>query len=336
MSVVERDAAFRQQDEEITKLRESLKHVVGAGKKFNAEAGKNGKGMITVLESLERVVVCDRKYHADSVFVEALAKFIQVEKAISDNTAKYHQEINDTLLQHVNIFIEEDIQHEFKNLKSKYDKARREYDSACAKVTNLRAKKNLDIVKLYNAEKEVVKAKAKYISALEAAVERAEDIELKKQTDLVEWVMTCAEAAKGSYGECFAMLNYIVNYLQELNHWCQEWREAFEENTAIRNKEQHSKIVEEENCAHYPLIELIKNQDLVAVMKQVSGEEGVPMPAIDINLSAHWYAVHTFLRSNYDRVSQALLLQNRRQLLIELSSALGLLEKAREVIDMSA
>lgn len=57
--------------------------------------------------------------------------------------------MNDNLMNQMNSFVEEDIQHELKNLKAKYEKARRDYDSACSKVTNLRSKKNLDILKLY-------------------------------------------------------------------------------------------------------------------------------------------------------------------------------------------
>ncbi len=61
-----------------------------------------------------------------------------------------HQVPSDQLIARILEFVDKDISTELKNTKSKYEKARRDYDGAVDKVTTLRGKSKLDIIKLYN------------------------------------------------------------------------------------------------------------------------------------------------------------------------------------------
>jgi hypothetical protein len=330
---VDADADYMAADERVQQLKNMLKKLSNALKKYNTEGLKHGKTLTSFAENLEKMSFTERRSNVDSVYAEALSKFAQLEREVSAKHCHFHQQATETFLTQIHEFMEKDITQELKALRGKYEKARKDYDSAVGKVTALRQKAKPDIIKLFNAEKELKRLKKIYEDSLEEALLKIDEIELKKQCNFLEWLITLFQCQRDVFGEDYAMLVHIDNYLKELLTWSAEWRQIFLENTRKRASEQAQLIQEEKENMCMPLLQLTSNTTLTRIMQDVARQEGQSMPALD-TVSKHNYAqLHSFLRTYYDPISQALLLSGHQDLLKELTSALAILEKGRKSID---
>eukprot|EP01087_Luapelamoeba_hula_P005787 TRINITY_DN1583_c0_g1_i1.p1 TRINITY_DN1583_c0_g1~~TRINITY_DN1583_c0_g1_i1.p1 ORF type:complete len:591 (-),score=152.86 TRINITY_DN1583_c0_g1_i1:86-1825(-) len=328
------DMLFKEREDNVLLLKDALRRITLALKRYNAQALRSSKAMGAMAEAMDRVHDSIHNYHSDSVLAEAVGKFASIERELAEASARHHTGANEDLLVNITSFIEEDISHDLKNVKAKYEKARREYDSACSKLAAARNKARPDIFKLVTAEREVIKMKARYEEALGEALYEIDDIELKKETELMDWLVVHYTQAMSTYGDGFRMLVNIESYLEDLAVWCKEWRTLFAENSAARRDEQARRIQEEESSFHKPFVEALQTHVAVQqLILEIAAEEGTTLPSAITE--ANWPQFYTFIRTFFDPVSQRLLSSNHKVALVELTSALALLDKAKEPVELS-
>jgi len=327
---VDEDSEVQVRSDQVKAFKANLRKLVTLLRRLNADGQRYGKSSDAFASNgLDKLQLAEKMINNESVYAQALAQFAQVQRSFT--FPEFHQAPSGRLIASINDFVDRDICTELKNLRNKYKRARQDYDSAVGKVTALRTKAKLDIIKLFNAEKELKRRKKTYEDSLEEVKNKLDEIELKKSCDLVEWLILWFQEERDLYGEAYSAMQTLENYLVELSTWSKEMRAYFEESVQLRNEEQAALIQQEKSAVYNPLHKLFDDPGVVAIIQQVMKQESknISLPSAS---GANLVLMHGFIRDSYDTICQELLLAGYREQMRALASAMGLLEKAQEEI----
>lgn len=330
------DTDVKNRDDQVRQLKSHLKKLAAAVRRLNTDALRYVKANNAFAQdAMDKLQIAEKRSNPDSVYAEALTKFAEAERNVAANVTQFHQVPSDQLIARILEFVEKDISTELKNTKSKYEKARRDYDGAVDKVTTLRGKSKPDVIKLYNAERDLKRLKKAYEDALEEVHIKLEDIELKKSCSLIEWLILYLQQERDMYGESFVIVQHLEGYLDELTTWAVEMKSFFHDAVQKRSEEEAAALQVERDAIYDPLIQLVdSNPGVVAILQRIISSESknVTVPSKgDTKGVANFQA---FIKDNYNDICLELIAAGYREQMKELASAMGFLEKAREDIEL--
>ncbi|KAL6042598.1 CCHC-type zinc finger, nucleic acid binding protein a isoform X1 [Balamuthia mandrillaris] len=326
----DRDTQFLQREEKIQMMKARLKKVTTACEKYNREGLKVAKEMQALGQQLEKMSSSESKRDCESVYAQALLQFGPSIKEASSAQTKLHDTTPELFITPILRLIEKDINTELKAVESKYKKARNNYDTQVSKVAALRAKAKIDVVRLYEAEKELKKAKLAYEEAIEEAFYKLEDLELSKNSDVLEWFIALLQAEKERYGQDYALFHHIENYMRDIHQWCVDSGKHFHSSVEQRNIKQRQELEEIQAGIPLNLIQTIRSSGvLISCVLLVAGREEVSLPPLDTLSEESLPRIYSFVKTNYDAISKELLQRNEKTILNSLASALGMMEKGR-------
>jgi len=329
---LDEDTTAKTRLDQVQVLKTSLKKLSTLMHRLNSEAQRYGKSNHAFVEGMEKLQLAEKRSRTDSVYVEALSRIADAEREVTTLITQFHQVPSDQIIARVIEFIQKDIAMELKVVRTKYEKARRDYDGAVDKVTALRSKTKVDPIKLYNAERELKKHKRLYEDSLGEMSSKLDDIDLKKSCNFLEWLISFLQQERDVYGECFAVVQHLEGYLDELTTWTNDMALYFRECCDKRAEEQGAMFQEERDSIYDPLLQLLSSHPGVGgIIQRIIAREGrgiaVPDGSSDRVGAAN---LHPFIREFYDSICQELLLAGYRDQARELASAMGLLEKAKD------
>jgi hypothetical protein len=289
----------------------------------------------------------EKSASAESGFLMAMGKFAEVSKSIVDVKREFINEATQKFLQPLTAFIKVDLAAR-KDFKKRYKKAVEEYNQILAKIESLQSHKKLDIVKLYNAEKERVKLKKNLDEATEALQTYCDDIQDRLGFDFLEWMVALLRAQKTMFGFVFGELQEIKEYLDELHAWCKEEAFIFAEQKKEREQVQ-TQTLEAEHLEHVKQFLKLMDADVLEAVRTVATQkgvvvlpslaalythyhvspvpEGLPAPTPSTTPDSDLQNVREFFKANFNAIGITLLAKNKRDHLIELGDALCQLEK---------
>ncbi|ELR24598.1 uncharacterized protein ACA1_171820 [Acanthamoeba castellanii str. Neff] len=355
------DTDVKNRDDQVRQLKSHLKKLAAAVRRLNTDALRYVKANNAFAQdAMDKLQIAEKRSNPDSVYAEALTKFAEAERNVAANVTQFHQVPSDQLIARILEFVEKDISTELKNTKSKYEKARRDYDGAVDKVTTLRGKSKPDVIKLYNAERDLKRLKKAYEDALEEVHIKLEDIELKKSCSLIEWLILYLQQERDMYGESFVIVQHLEGYLKRSEEEVR-YSIAVQDTTQLRGgayihanthfafDEQAAALQVERDAIYDPLIQRRKtnramgllvrqlvdsNPGVVAILQRIISSESknVTVPSKgDTKGVANFQA---FIKDNYNDICLELIAAGYREQMKELASAMGFLEKAREDIEL--
>jgi len=314
--------------EQLVALKELLKRLVQSGKKFLTEGDKYGRQLRVLGAFFEQMGEKEKAFSQDSLFAEALSQFGDVEKQIAQLSDEAYGKIEEEFWKELLYYVNNDLTQIIKVWRVKLEKSRRNYHISLTKLATLQRNNKTchDVMKLFHAEKEIHKAKKVYECTLDLCIEKYQEIEDKKSSDLIHWVSAVYHHEAVFIKKVLDVMVLVEPHLNELLEWCLKWREIHESMQACRSEVEAHNIKMEEANFHVPLVTAInKHPQLKKLLESLLKDKGVKIEFDAQSLGI--VALHSLVRENFVWISNQLLCLNRKEAVNDLCSALGLLEK---------
>ncbi|GAM29428.1 hypothetical protein SAMD00019534_126040 [Acytostelium subglobosum LB1] len=146
---------------------------------------------------------------------------------------------------------------ERKIYKKKYDKAVGEYETLIGKIKNQQTQKKIDILKLYNYERDKTKAKAHYEVIKLEYIEFLKDTLNRLHTDFIDILVKHNDTITLEYGHAYQEYAGIKNYIDTLRTWCLSEQEFYKQEAGEREQRRIQDVDQELHAKFQPIIQLL-------------------------------------------------------------------------------
>eukprot|EP01133_Synstelium_polycarpum_P011483 gene11483-13388_t len=146
---------------------------------------------------------------------------------------------------------------ERKVYRKKYDKALGELETLIGKVRNAQSQKKMDILKLYNYEREKTRARSNFESIKIEYTVFLSDTQNRMHTDFVDILVNHCESMSVSSGNSYTEYAGIKTYIDSLRTWCLSEQDFFQKENVERDQRRAQDLLAEVDAKFQPLIDLI-------------------------------------------------------------------------------
>jgi len=137
----------------------------------------------------------------------ALCKFGEAEKTLSEFGKTYVDDVNARFVNPVIKIVDEDVQ-EIEHIKKKLGSSRLAYDAAQSRLKNAQGKEK-DPAKLQALEQDFNVAKEKYEMTVNEMVQKMENLEKRRDEELLQELCSFMSAQKEYHSKCLSLLQEI-------------------------------------------------------------------------------------------------------------------------------
>eukprot|EP01126_Amoeba_proteus_P034680 TRINITY_DN3463_c0_g3_i8.p1 TRINITY_DN3463_c0_g3~~TRINITY_DN3463_c0_g3_i8.p1 ORF type:complete len:440 (+),score=115.39 TRINITY_DN3463_c0_g3_i8:148-1320(+) len=203
-------------------------------------------------------------------FSLAINKFSEVYFDIAKVESFFCEEC-EIFIEKINEFLTE-LLEQTKRHKKVYDQARADYDRILVKVATLKEAKKLDVVKLYQVEKERAQLGQKYLAAQQALENHCDDIDDKLNFTFVEYLIRWFNAERNMFGLAYFSISEISQYLVQLQAWCREEARVCDEHRQERETKR-KQLHEQQNLASRKHFAEVFTMELIQLILSIQEEQ---------------------------------------------------------------
>jgi len=169
---------------------------------------------------------------------------------------------------------------EKKLYRKKFDKAYTEYDNIISKIKNQQTQKKIDIIKLYNYEREKSKFKANYEVVKIEYITFLIDTQNRMHTDYIDILCSHFDSLSLFSGNAYTEYAGIKTYIDSLRTWCLSEQEFFQKDIKERDEKRVYELSREEDAKYQPIVDLLITPPfyLMKLMSDVRKNELFPPP----------------------------------------------------------
>ncbi|KAN0036173.1 hypothetical protein ACTA71_005477 [Dictyostelium dimigraforme] len=144
-----------------------------------------------------------------------------------------------------------------KQYRKRFDKAVQEYENIIGKIKNQQTQKKIDIIKIYNYEKEKTKLKQNYEIVKNEYINYLTDTENRMHTEFLDLLVLHYESMQLLNGNAYAEYAGIKTYIDSLRTWCLNEQDYFQKESIERDARRVLELQKEEDLKHQPIIDLL-------------------------------------------------------------------------------
>ncbi|KAF2076837.1 hypothetical protein CYY_001865 [Polysphondylium violaceum] len=169
---------------------------------------------------------------------------------------------------------------EKKVYRKKFDKAFTEYDNIIGKIKNQQTAKKIDILKLYNYEREKSKLKSNYEAVKVEYIQFLVDTQNRMHTDYIDILCSHFDSLSLFSGNAYTEYAGIKTYIDSLRTWCLSEQEFFQKDVKERDEKRLYELAREEDAKYQPIVDLLITPPfyLMKLMNDVRKNELFPPP----------------------------------------------------------
>ncbi|KAK5578284.1 hypothetical protein RB653_003240 [Dictyostelium firmibasis] len=188
-------------------------------------------------------------------FIRALEQFTNSITKTSGYESEWINSVMEGLIKPIQLLI--GAIDEKKQYRKKFDKAVQEYENIISKIKNQQTQKKIDILKIYNYEKEKTKIKQNYENVKNEYLYYLTDTENKMHTEFLDLLVLHYESMQLSNGNAYAEYAGIKTYIDSLRTWCLNEQDYFHKESIERDTRRIAELQKEEDVKHQPIIDLL-------------------------------------------------------------------------------
>ncbi|EGC31468.1 hypothetical protein DICPUDRAFT_156697 [Dictyostelium purpureum] len=188
-------------------------------------------------------------------FIKALEQFTSSITKTSGYESEFSTSISEGIIKPIQILI--GYIDEKKQYRKKFDKTYTEFENIIAKIKNQQTQKKIDILKLYNYEKEKSKLKTNYENVKNEYIQFLIDTQNKMHTEFIDILVLHFESLQLSNGNAYTEYASIKTYIDSLRTWCLSEQDFFQKEVIERDQRRIAELQKEENLKYQNIIDLL-------------------------------------------------------------------------------
>ncbi|EAL68595.1 RasGTPase-activating protein [Dictyostelium discoideum AX4] len=211
-------------------------------------------------------------------FIRALEQFTSSITKTSGFESEWINSVMEGLIKPIQILI--GAIDEKKQYRKKFDKAVQEYENIISKIKHQQTQKKIDILKIYNYEKEKSKLKQNYENVKNEYIYYLTDTENRMHTEFLDLLVLHYESMQLLNGNAYAEYAGIKTYIDSLRTWCLNEQDYFQKESIERDARRVLELQKEEDLKHQPIIDLLVSPPfyLWKLLSEIRKNELFPPP----------------------------------------------------------
>jgi tetratricopeptide (TPR) repeat protein len=229
------NAQIKALEEDLKKLTALLEAFLRAIKGFSDAATVMARSSTDLADQLGKVAAKENERAPGAHNGPALQNLSKIQRQISASTEAVSMQATVKLASYMQMLLKTDLKSNVLVQKQTYDKALEALQQASNKLADVKSKKNLDLVKIVNAEKEVARAKASFQDAFDqlyATIVSALD---RIDFELLETLQEFETSQRTALQDIAIAHSDMIGFYKEVQSSCDKAKTAFEAHVQSRS-----------------------------------------------------------------------------------------------------